>query len=311
MYYPLLRARQFELIALRELAIEGATKNYIWPIIEPVKGNHNNLNLAQKIFAEKGQQAYLILNPRDGENKGDKAIYLNYQTNSGADVFIPAFYYQENASYINKAIEDFRLSDCMILCQNDLNPDDADFRALVNRKEISLINIEDPERNRGLKRFIKDTGKPFIRRDDLFEKEPTNSDYLAIDEHRFTEEHMYYREEGYHGFCDFTVLSSEYIEGGGMPRAVVIHWTYLKDNGSIWIRHFTSTSNDSIADVQGKFAQAAKKAVNFCSEMGLHNSAITELRDYFNREHYPGLGTVKKLSIKNHLLVMSHYLKDQ
>lgn len=44
MYYPLLRARQFELIALRELAIEGATQGVIIPILEPVKERDNNLN---------------------------------------------------------------------------------------------------------------------------------------------------------------------------------------------------------------------------------------------------------------------------
>jgi hypothetical protein len=49
-----------------------------------------------------------------------------------------------------------------------------------------------------------------------------------------------------------------------MPRAVVIHLTYLKENEQIWIRHFTSTTNDSQANVQGKFAEAAKKAVDFC-----------------------------------------------
>jgi hypothetical protein len=49
MYYPFLRARQFELITLRELAIEGATQGCIIPILEPVKLIFNNLNLAYKV----------------------------------------------------------------------------------------------------------------------------------------------------------------------------------------------------------------------------------------------------------------------
>ena len=48
MYYPFLRARQFELIALRELATEGATQGVIVPILEPVKETHNNLNLIKR-----------------------------------------------------------------------------------------------------------------------------------------------------------------------------------------------------------------------------------------------------------------------
>jgi hypothetical protein len=56
--------------------------------------------------------------------------------------------------------------------------------------------------------------------------------------------------------------------------AVVIHLTYLKENEQIWKRHFTSTTNDSQANVQGKFAEAAKKAVGFCKSEGLNNLAM-------------------------------------
>lgn len=37
MYYPFLRARQFELITLRELAKEEAIQGVVVPILEPVK----------------------------------------------------------------------------------------------------------------------------------------------------------------------------------------------------------------------------------------------------------------------------------
>ena len=49
MYYPYLRARQFELIALRELALEGATNNVV-PVLEPLSNRFNNLLLANKVF---------------------------------------------------------------------------------------------------------------------------------------------------------------------------------------------------------------------------------------------------------------------
>ena len=67
-------------------------------------------------------------------------------------------------------------------------------------------------------------------------------------------------------------------------------------------------TNDSIANVQGKFAEAAEKAVGFCRANGFNNAAIAELEDYYDRQHYPGLGTVKKISIKNHLLILQDYL---
>ena len=53
MYYPYLRARQFELIALRELVIEGHLRNTVMPILEPVKESFSNLDIANKVFKER------------------------------------------------------------------------------------------------------------------------------------------------------------------------------------------------------------------------------------------------------------------
>lgn len=311
MYYPFLRARQFELIALRELAAEGATQGVIVPILEPVKETHNNLILAHKVFLEREQTAYLIVNPKIGELSGDKNYYLEYLTSIEKRVFKPAFHYRNNSEFINQSIKHFGLTDCMIICQNDASVEDAELSELVEKDEVSSINVEDPNRNRSLHRFLKRLGKNYIRMDDLFEKQPRNSEYLHMQENRFSEEHLYFQDEGFNGFSDYTVLPSEYIDGGSTPRAVVIHLTYLNNNKQIWIRHFTSETNDSISNVQGKFAEAAEKAVNYCKKSGLTNSAIAELISYFDNEHYPGLGTVKKLSIKNHLLLLSNFLNNR
>lgn len=311
MYYPFLRARQFELIALRELATEEATQGVIIPILEPVKETHNNLTLAHKVFQNKDQTAYLIVNPTIGELAKDSNFYLEYLNELENSKFIPAFHYRSNSEFINQSIDNFGLSNCMIICQNDVNPDDLEFKQLVAKNEVSSLNVNDPNRNRALHRFIKGLNKNYIRLDDLFEKQARNSDYLEIKEHRFSEEHIYYNEDGFNGFSDYTVLPSEYIDGGSTPRAVVIHLTYLNGEKQIWIRHFTSKTNDSISNVQGKFAEAAEKAVVYCRQRDLKNSAISELISYYDNEHYPGLGTVKKISIKNHLLVISQFLKNR
>lgn len=311
MYYPFLRARQFELIALRELAAEEATQGVIIPILEPVKKTHNNLTLAHKVFQDKSQTAYLIVNPTIGELAGDSNFYLDYLTELKDAMFFPAFHYKNNLEFINQSIESFGLNKCMIICQNDVNLEDLEFRQLVARDEVSSINVSNPNRNRTLHRLIKGLNKNYIRLDDLFEKQARNSDYLEIQEHKFSEENIYYVEDGFNGFSDYTVLPSEYIDGGSTPRAVVIHLTYLNGENQIWLRHFTSETNDSISNVQGKFAEAAEKAVAYCRQKGLNNSAVLELMSYYDNEHYPGLGTVKKLSIKNHLLVISQFLKNR
>ena len=315
MYYPFLRARQFELIALRELASEEATQGVIIPILEPVKETHNNLTLAHKVFLEKGQTAFVIVNSTTGGLEGDNSFYLEYLNSVGDTVFKAAFHYrtspENNATYIKDCIAKYNLKDCMLICQNDVEGDDPNLKLIAELGAIKYINVQDPGKNRALNRYIRSLNKTYIRLDDLFEKKERNSDYLDINEHRFSEEHIHYQDEKFNGFSDYTVLPSEYIEGGSTPRAVVIHLTYLWTHDEVWIRHFTSETNDSIANVQGKFAEAAEKAVNYCRKNGLTNSAISELESYFENQHYPGLGTVKKISIKNHLLVLSNYLKNR
>lgn len=315
MYYPFLRARQFELISLRELAVEGATQGSIIPILEPVKLTFNNLNLAYNVFVERNQNVYLIVNPSVGELIGDSNHYLDYLNELNNEIVFPAFHYKNNNKsnfeYITQSINNYGLNQCMLICKNDINENDEEFRILAQLAEITVINIEDPSRNRALHRFVQSLGKTYIRLDDLFEKQARNSDFLSIEEHRFSEEHIYYSQENFTGFSDYTVLSSEYSDGGSTPRAVVIHLTYVNQQNQIMIRHFTSETNDSIANIQGKFAEAAQKAVNYCRLNHLSNSAILELENYYDEQHYPGLGTVKKISIKNHLLIVSHYLRNR
>lgn len=67
MYYPYLRGRQFELIALREFALNHGDNSNVTPIIEPVKIKFNNMKLAIPKLIEGNVKFALILNPLVGE----------------------------------------------------------------------------------------------------------------------------------------------------------------------------------------------------------------------------------------------------
>jgi hypothetical protein len=308
MYFPYLRARQFELIALRELVAESALREIV-AVIEPVKESMSNLNLAHKVFVQYDYSPYLIMNPLKGEKRGDSDFYLNYLQSIPNVKFKPAFHYSDNINYILQSIEQYNLKEVLIICLENFSDEDG-LKRLINYGSVSHIMLLEPHKYRSLDRYIKSLNKFYIRLDDLFEKQQKNSDFLNIPAHKLSEEHLYYDQDNYQGFSDFTVLTSEYVEGGSTPRAVVIHLSYINVDAEdqIWIRHFTSKSNDSTANVQGKFAEAAEKAVNFCNEFPLQNAATVELEEYFVEARYPGLGTVKKISIKNHLLIVGNYL---
>lgn len=314
MYYPYLRARQFELISLRELALEEAT-NKIVPVLEPLSNRFNNLKLANTVFCEQGFKPYLLVNPLEGDDdsRGDTKIFLEFLAELEDSCFQVAFHFNDNKGYIESSIEEYNLSNCMIVGLDNYS-DEESLKELCNNSSVTHIMLLDPTRNRGLHSFMKTlSGKTYIRLDDSFEKEPRNAEYLERPARKFSEEHRYFSSEGFNGFGDFTVLPREFVSGGSAPMAVVIHFTYLNDGDdqNIWIRHFTSTSNDSRANVQGKFAEAAEKAIEFIEREEITNSAASELKDYFDRHHYPGLGVVKKISIKNHLLIIEAFLNQR
>lgn len=42
-------------------------------------------------------------------------------------------------------------------------------------------------------------------------------------------------------------------------------------------------------------------------EVGLETGAIKEFRELYAQSHFPGLGYVKKLSMKHHIETLAHY----
>ena len=117
------------------------------------------------------------------------------------------------------------------------------------------------------------------------------------------------------GFGDFLIVGDEYSESGGPAYTVAIHLTYIdadKDD-EMHIRHFKSDRQDTPKDPAGKFAEALAKliaAVNEADSKYIDSSAIEEFRDLHRRGHYPGLGYIKKLSMKHHIETLVAYLED-
>ena len=120
--------------------------------------------------------------------------------------------------------------------------------------------------------------------EDHFAKQTRNIDYSNKEDEFFSADHLYYWDDGYKGFSDYSVVGEEYSETGFAPYAVAIHIVYFDDKNILNIAHFVSDSNDDISDPARKFEAA------------------------FSKGTYPGLGVVKKYSIMHHLELMSNYL---
>ena len=100
-------------------------------------------------------------------------------------------------------------------------------------------------------------------------------------------------------------------EGGFAPWAVAIHIVYFDNNNKMRICHFVSDSvDDNFGAVAEKFYQAVTKLVNWFNDGNERQKtfALSKFIEHHEKETYPGLPTIKKLSIMHHLELMGKFL---
>lgn len=313
MYYPYLRAKQYELKALREFSSEYSNQDKITPILEPVKQDTSALYLAISEMQTNNLKFALILNPKDGDFKHPTvqfdAWFQNEKLLENKDSWIPAFIYSKrNAEEILPIINKFNLKHVMIIFKSCMDIDDSIAWDIIKDSSVEyVVNSFGSTISRRLRSELKKTECKIIRLDDSFKSRTRNADYALDDDELFTEEPFFYKEEGnLDGYSDYTTLPSEYIEGGMMPYALAIHLSYKKNEEQLYVHHFVSDSNETNNDIRGKFREAAVKIAPFYNGKNKTN-AVDELISRANdSDGYPGLGYLKKLSIKNHLeLILS------
>ena len=310
MYFPYLRGKQFELIALREFAIQYPNTEQIIPIIEPVKSTFNGLTTAARIMFEQNLRFALVLNPADGDFKRITKDILSEISilSENMEKWIPTFLYQNNGETILSAIQDQELNNVMVIFKNGIDISDSILNFL-SHSQIQYIVKGDPNSRITMRRLSLLENKRIIRLDNCFAEQPRNVDYLNIPEDKFTEQHRFYSDDHFYGISDYTALPKDFIDGGMLPYAVAIHMTYEKNQDEIYVRHFVSDTNDDQSNIQRKFFEAATKLKYFFTDR-TKTTAINELITLLDDEKYPGLGVIKKLSIKNHIELMNSILTE-
>ena len=306
MYFPLIRGKQFELLALRDLSKKIATSKKVSPIIEPVKEATAVLEKTLDIFIACNTNFTIILNPIEGEMKGDKKqIIANFIKNrlNNYDNFQIGIYVNNEDDFKKQyqfAIDNnFHKSNFLLIHNEQLDNLETVNEFIENYKvKYNLINF-DKVSKRYDRQFERNT---IITLSDAFRQQDRNSDYSNNIDEFFSEEYLYYSEDNYAGFSDYLTIGKSYSEGGFLPYAVVIHFTYQDVNQKIRIGHFVSDSNADAIDIAGKFAEALSKLMLFLdNHPNIKTSATLEFSDLYKKQHYPGLGTIKKLSIVNHI----------
>ncbi len=309
MYYPYLRGKQFELIALRE-SIEFLKDGKIIPIIEPVKNTVAGLEKTLDILVEAHIKSWLILNPQVGEFK-DRQFLLPILFNN--EFVNPALIITTKtiSSEIRDILEnnDVTFDRDYFLIINSL-PDDGILDTIITNERVSRIVIDSSINKRRLLRVNGAISSKLISLQDVFLAKHRNKDYLEIESEFFSDEYKFFKVDGFIGFSDYLTIGGDYSESGSLPFAVSIHLTFLNES-CIKVAHFVSDTNDDRTDTAGKYLEALNKLIDFVNKNKIpRTKAINIFEELQIKKHYPGLGTLKKLSIMNHLELMSNILQD-
>lgn len=300
MYYPILRGKINELLALRELANISTDKMFC-PVIEPVKTSLAPLFKTIKELNDKDIVPLIIINPTVGDLQGESKYILDQLRGEPDLQYLATLAIRDDVSEIENLTID--IDEYVLFVIDGINQGIID--ASANAKCTFIRSTTPPH-------LIQKISNVILY-NDFFNKQKRNADYPI--ESGFSSLHSYYKTiNNVKGFGDYTTLSESYSESGGPAYVVTIHATYINEEKfeEAFIRHYSSVSDDDTPANPGKkFLEAlgffisdeASGKVKFSPTTGLQ-----QFKKVYQDKHFPGLGQVKKMSIMHHIETVNDYL---
>ncbi|MGP2656926.1 sce7725 family protein [Malaciobacter sp. WC5094] len=306
MYYPYFRGKQNELILLREQAKLIASSKII-PIIEPVKKNLNPLIRVYENLNKHNAEFIVIINPIHGDFEDDNKQLLDSLPT--CDNLIIGINKSVNSDFnlLKDYIEKFSNYNIAIIHQDFGNG--KEFSSEISKYENikkHIFIVDGKESMLYQNHFSKQGERILIQ--DAFRKQ-NNKDY--VQQEYFSELHLTYSMFGLSGFGDFLIVGDDYSTSGGPAYAVAIHLTYINsmDEDKMFIKHYKSKRVTGITDPGGKFLEALESLVNDIEgKVEFETEACKEFKSLYERQHFPGLGSAKKLSMQHHIEIFAKYL---
>lgn len=306
-YFPFLRGRQEELLALKALVKAGRATN-VSPIIEPVNKKFDQIDRTLEEYKKAGKEIYVILNPINGTHSQsfdlvEKWYITNHSTSQSVK---PAILIDQTTSDkdVNKIITS--LGDVEVLMAHFSDAPSLYVKGVVDTMEKSLFL-----HGKVTPSYIQSLSNPFKILLSNTYTQMNNADYKLVE--FFSNLHSSFKSIGYSGFGDFTTLENKYSTSGGQPYAVAIHMSFLagENKSEMWVNHFKSPKSATPGDAAGKFKVALdnmfkdfnKNPTKFDETLG-----FTSYKECHKNSHFPGLGSSKRYSIMHHVETLDNYL---
>ena len=317
MYFPFLRGRQFDLIAIRELLEKELISANIVPIIEPVKLSSTLISTLQA-FIDKQREILIIQNPCVGDFDEELEKHELYE--SYIEVLKNPYITVTHIINENSVFEVNELANALEIEKSHIAILHKDNKYIEIYRQIYIENIPKynivPE-DKVLKRKLRN--KNLVGLQNSFVKQKNNKDYSKNVDEFFSEEHLHFESEGLIGFSDYSVVGEQYVEGGFAPFAIAIHIVYLYndeeyDEKVLRIRHFVSDSNKDIRDPALKCAEALNKLAAWESNIDdedISTYAMQQFLEHHRNGSYPGLPSLKKLSLMHHIELIDMFIRGE
>lgn len=311
MYLPFLRGKLYELKAIKEYIDEGYGKEYgrhIMPIIEPVKKDLRPLLSCVDAMGKASMPFAVVMNSQMGDFQRMSFDVPSFMSGVAGIEWAPAFEVNGNANVeaIESSIQEFGFKNVMLVFFTNVDLDDEKIRRLVNSDTVAFIAALNLTQRPPIIAGLKETGKQIITIEDCFPDKTPNNAYRDMTDEFFSDTFSYYKSLfGLYGFSDFTALARNFREGGVLPQVVAIHMTYRKSDKVVNVHHFLSDSRNGSNNIRAEFQEANAKIPPF-----YENQPSTLAVRQISEMGYPGLGAIKKFSVKNHFELMSRILHE-
>ncbi len=294
-YYPFLRGKQFDLLALKELSLNGLLSPSVIPVIEPAKSS-KTLFQTVALMEKQGQPFYLIDNPRAGDfltetgleelgrlAKGHRSHILNEPLSLESPTTAlssepPVLWIADSAAPLKESDPESIRQSCFLAA--------PEFRIL---------------------RLLKHSQKVVVSQDP-FTRLPRNSYYREAADELFYGDLC---EQNDWEISDFLMDSRIYYEQSYPDRDLCLHLSYQEEKNQLRVRHFVSPQDPEAAvrSQKEKFLLLMTEVQEFFSQ----RPATAGLQLLFNAHtegRFPGMGVLRKAAVMHHLQTMSRIVED-
>ncbi len=306
MYFPVIRGKQFDVLALRHVAAALAAAGNVRPIVEPVRDQWNNLTT----IADAGVSMAVVVNPQDGD-------YSPLRQGGPPDP-VPA---SGVALYAHANV-----TEAMIIAEATAAAQVAAFVASTPDRRVFLVEsvpryrtpdpiavalASNPDYYAIRRSAVPASTTPAMNVDiqDHFNRADTNVNY-PFDEFYTTRHMTIVGDPNFDHFGDYLVQGEDYNDaGGGRARNVALHHVYMNGpmQSELRVRHYVSAQHPDIGTMwHDALTQLVADLPNLAALSPLNETATCdEYRGLLATGNYPGLGKMKEYAFRHLLLLMT------